>query len=51
MLREILVLAVTIVVLLSSVGGCKKASESPGADEEPVKTAAEHEAEAKEDLV
>ena len=50
MLREMLVLAVTIIVLLFSVGGCKKASESPGAGEEPVKTAAEYEAEAKEDI-
>ena len=50
MLRKILVLAVTMVVLLFSASGCKKASNSPEASEEPVKTAAEYEAEAKEDI-
>ena len=45
-----LVLAVTMVVLLFSVSGCKKASKSPEASEEPVKTAAEYEAEATKDI-
>ena len=50
MLRKILVLTVTMVVLLFSASGCKKASKSPEANEEPVKTLAEYEAEAKEDI-
>jgi uncharacterized membrane protein len=50
MLRTILVLAVTMVVLLFSASGCKKASRSPETSEEPVKTSAEYEAEAKEDI-
>jgi uncharacterized membrane protein len=50
MLRTMLVLAVTMVVLLFSVSGCKKASKSPKAGEEPVKTAAEYGAEAKKDI-
>ncbi|OHB62817.1 MAG: hypothetical protein A2168_04160 [Planctomycetes bacterium RBG_13_50_24] len=50
MLRTMQVLAVTMVVLLFSVSGCKKASKSPEASEEPVKTSAEYEAEAKKDI-
>ena len=50
MLRAMLVLAVTMVVLLFSVSGCKKASKSTEAGEEPVKTAAEYEAEATKDI-
>jgi len=50
MLQAILVLAVTTVVLLFSVSGCKKASRGPEAGEEEVKTAAEYEAEAKKEI-
>jgi len=50
MLKAILVLAMTTVLLLFSVSGCKKASTGPEAGEEPVKTAAEYEAEAKKEI-
>ena len=50
MLRRMLVLTVTMVVLLFSVSGCRKASNSPETGEESVKTAAEYEAEATKDI-
>ena len=50
MLRSILVLAVTIVVLLFSVNGCKKKSKGPETTEETAKTSADYKAEAKKDI-
>ncbi len=50
MLKAILVSAVTMVLLLFSVSGCKKTSEGLKPVTEAVKTAAEYEAEAKKEI-
>jgi outer membrane protein assembly factor BamD (BamD/ComL family) len=44
------ILTVITVVLLFSISGCKKESKSSETSEEPVKTAAEYDAEAKKDI-
>lgn len=50
MLRRILVLAVSGVLCISSLGGCSKDSGDTGAEQEEVKTAAQHKAEAEKEI-